>query len=193
MYLFDPSPNEDYAPYVVYDGVLTLNECDSLKKMAADFLPGEISGRPEGRSTSDYRQCECAAIEWRDSHQWLFERVASVTDKCNREHYQFDVVGFLDEFTMLRYPLGGHYTWHSDYGGGICSLRKLTVIVVVSDRSEYDGGQLALQDGSGQDQKIVPPAGSVVVFPSFVLHRVLPVTRGTRYVVAAWAYGPPFR
>jgi PKHD-type hydroxylase len=35
--------------------------------------------------------------------------------------------------------------------------------------------------------------GEVVLFSSFLSHRVKPVTKGTRHVVVAWFTGPPFR
>ena len=39
----------------------------------------------------------------------------------------------------------------------------------------------------------IRPRGSVIVFPSFVWHRVKPVTKGVRYSVVAWYGGPPFK
>ena len=39
----------------------------------------------------------------------------------------------------------------------------------------------------------IRPQGSVIVFPSFVWHRVTPVTKGTRYSLVLWTCGQPFR
>lgn len=72
--------------------------------------------------------------------------------------------------------------------------RKITAVIQLSDPSTYDGGDLEL---IGVDH--VPPAedfrqqGSIIYFPSFIVHRACPVTSGTRYSVAAWFEGPKWR
>ena len=37
------------------------------------------------------------------------------------------------------------------------------------------------------------PKGSIVVFPSFIWHRVKPITKGTRYSLVMWNCGYPFK
>ncbi len=83
---------------------------------------------------------------------------------------------------------------------GLC--RKVSVTVNLSDPNDYDGGDLWLtkmpQDSSITElETFTNPAfrdkGAVVVFPSWVRHRVTPVTRGTRYSAVCWFNGPPLR
>ena len=83
---------------------------------------------------------------------------------------------------------------------GLC--RKISVTVNLSDPNDYDGGDLWLtkhpQDSNINElETFTNPAfrdkGAVVVFPSWVRHRVTPVTRGTRYSAVAWFNGPPLR
>lgn len=83
---------------------------------------------------------------------------------------------------------------------GLC--RKISVTVNLSDPLDYDGGDLWLTKHP-QDSRISEletftnpnfrDKGAVVVFPSWVRHRVTPVTRGTRYSAVAWFNGPPLR
>ena len=83
---------------------------------------------------------------------------------------------------------------------GLC--RKVSVTVNLSNPNDYDGGDLWLTKHP-QDSKISEletftnpgfrDKGAVVVFPSWVRHRVTPVTRGTRYSAVAWFNGPPLR
>ena len=108
------------------------------------------------------------------------------------------------------YKLNQFYDWHCDsnelpynkpndknvHG----KIRKLSVTVSLSDESEYEGGDFEFDfrnDDRGSDQpricKEIRPKGSVVVFPSFVWHRVKPVTSGTRYSLVIWNLGWPFR
>ena len=83
---------------------------------------------------------------------------------------------------------------------GLC--RKIYVTVNLSYPNDYDGGDLWLtklpQDSSTNElETFTNPnfrdKGAVVVFPSWVRHRVTPVTRGTRYSAVAWFNGPPLR
>ena len=82
--------------------------------------------------------------------------------------------------------------WHYDLGErGFAARRKVSVTVQLSDPREYDGGDLELMDGTMGGGSTMAPAeqGCAAAFPSYLLHRVTPVTRGVRYVVVAWFAG----
>jgi hypothetical protein len=83
-------------------------------------------------------------------------------------------------------------------------IRKLSMTCQLTDGSEYSGGELQFDcrnyDPHMRDEdrhlitvKEILPKGSIVVFPSFVWHRVQPVTRGTRYSLVVWNLGYPFK
>lgn len=50
---------------------------------------------------------------------------------------------------------------------------------------EYDGGELIMEDGFG-GRAVKLPAGDLVLYPSYVVHRVEPVTRGARLACFSW-------
>ncbi len=80
----------------------------------------------------------------------------------------------------------------------IGKIRKLSVTVSLNDSSEYEGGNLEFDLGPHRKDRYfrcneIGPKGSVIVFPSFIPHRVLPVTKGTRYSLVCWSLGAPFR
>ena len=86
----------------------------------------------------------------------------------------------------------GYYDWHMDAGppeNG--NQRKLSCVILLNDASEFEGG--ILQFKGMEDRNILTRQGSIVVFPSFIEHKVTPVTKGVRYTVVAWASGPSFR
>jgi PKHD-type hydroxylase len=86
----------------------------------------------------------------------------------------------------------GYYDWHMDAGvpqNGI--QRKLSCVILLNDASEFEGGILQLK--SMEDQNVLEKQGTIVVFPSFIEHRVTPVTKGVRYTAVTWASGPSFR
>ena len=83
-------------------------------------------------------------------------------------------------------------------------IRKLSMTCQLTDGSEYKGGELEFDfrnyDPHMRDEskhriqcKEILPKGSIIVFPSFVWHRVKPVTSGTRYSLVVWHLGGPFR
>jgi len=78
-------------------------------------------------------------------------------------------------------------------------IRKLSVSCLLSDPKDYKGGDLEFQIRNQDDPTIVNNTehirkrGSIIVFPSFVWHRVKPVTEGTRYSLVIWNLGPPWK
>ena len=79
-------------------------------------------------------------------------------------------------------------------------IRKLSMTCQLTDGSEYKGGELEFDfrnyDPHMRDEskhriqcKEILPKGSIIVFPSFVWHRVKPVTSGTRYSLVVWHLG----
>ena len=75
------------------------------------------------------------------------------------------------------------------------TVRKISVSIVLND--DYEGGSLFfryLDDKSNiKDVEVKPRAGDMIIFPSFIDHKVSPVTKGIRYSIVAWFGGPPFK
>jgi PKHD-type hydroxylase len=92
-----------------------------------------------------------------------------------------------------RYVDGGHYDYHQDVElpNNKKISRKLSAVLFLSDPKDYEGGIFDFKDLEGKIDKM--PQGSIIVFPSYVKHRVTPVTSGERYTAVAWAEGPAFK
>jgi PKHD-type hydroxylase len=112
---------------------------------------------------------------------------------ANREMFGVDLSGYTEyQFTQYKGEEQGFFEWHMDYNprNNLAFDRKLSLIIVLSDPRDYEGGELSL----GYYSKPVKPIkGTVIVFPSFLLHKVAEVTKGTRYTLVAWAEGPAWR
>ncbi len=111
--------------------------------------------------------------------------------RVNDVHHRFAVTGYrrIDAPHAVRYVPGrGHYDWHVD-AGPAWPTRKLSLVVVLSPPSEYEGGRIELSEVGVVDPL---PAGSGVVFPSFLAHRVTPVVSGERISIVCWLHGPTF-
>jgi PKHD-type hydroxylase len=114
----------------------------------------------------------------------------------NGQFFQFDLYGFNEDmqYTVYDGEQQGHYTWHLDDSGKNTQRgpRKLSLVIQLSDPSDYEGGELQLQ--TGPDPTIVDKAkGLVAAFPSYTLHRATPVTKGIRKTLVVWITGPAFR
>lgn len=131
-------------------------------------------------------------LEYDDETSWIFDRIANYVLQANNEMWDFDLTGFGDGLQYTKYfGGGGHYDWHSDVGYSV-PHRKLSMVVQLSDELEYEGGILQLNVGHDW-LEVSKKRGSLVIFPSFVLHRVTPVTSGVRQSLVSWISGPNFK
>jgi PKHD-type hydroxylase len=119
----------------------------------------------------------------------FFDKMLALTVAAN-QRFQFEVDMF-EAIQLARYEIGMHYDWHVDIGPGMMGNRKLSITLQLSDPDSYEGGDLIIEDnvGGGDDFTAPRDIGSVTVFPSFMKHRVTPVTKGVRHSVVAWASG----
>jgi predicted 2-oxoglutarate/Fe(II)-dependent dioxygenase YbiX len=110
---------------------------------------------------------------------------------ANHQAWKFDIT-HSNQTDYLKYDKDGHYHAHVDtfMKPGDPECRKLTVLMFLND--DFEGGRLFLQNGH---QKIYPPqgAGTCLVFPSFMMHGVEPVTKGIRRSIVTWLVGPWFK
>jgi PKHD-type hydroxylase len=91
---------------------------------------------------------------------------------------------------VLRYDEGGHFAmWHTDAGVDSVDRRRVSMSVELSERAGYQGGELEIVPDLVGRARILP-RGSAQLFPSRALHRVTPVTSGTRWALVAWTGAP---
>ena len=134
-----------------------------------------------------------AWIEQNAQTKWLFDRMQGVAQALNDATYQYDLRGFSENFqyTVYHGVEGGHYDWHVDHGP-LHVQRKLSMTVQLSDPSAYEGCNLEFC-ASGNIETAPREQGTVIAFPSYVLHRVTPIVSGTRRSLVVWTTGPKFK
>lgn len=172
-------------------GVFTPAEMDAIEAHGDGLAPvrAHIGGRE--RDTDHIRVTRVAWIERGSQIAWLHERIEKAVLDMNSQLYKYDLYGLRENFqyTVYQSVEGGHYDWHVDTG---TQERKLSLTLQLSEPSSYEGGDLVLDAGEGNF--IAGRArGTLVFFPSYVRHRVTPVTSGLRKSLVAWVAGPPFR
>ena len=172
----------------IYTDVLTPEACDSLVRT---YTSGNAVKQPpiigNGAVDTTIRNVERVLLP---TYKDLGGRLAAVGLAANSHHWKFDVT-HANQAEFLIYPAGGRYKSHVDTfltHEGDC--RKLTVLAFLND--DFKGGRFYLQNGH---EKFYPPQskGTVLVFPSFILHGVEDVKEGTRYSAVCWMVGKFFR
>jgi PKHD-type hydroxylase len=137
-----------------------------------------------------YRSSNITWIQPGAETKWLYHRIGLLLLKAN-QRYRFELTGLAEPLQYADYGEGGHFEWHTDLGVQGTSGRKLSLSVQISDPDTYDGG--ALEFINVKRLPIPRDVGTAIVFPSYLTHRVAPVTRGRRRSLVAWAYGPSLR
>jgi PKHD-type hydroxylase len=193
-----PEPVPDFtATCIVCDNVFTPVELDAIERYGDALhqqqatLSGE--GWRQGSDAAKIRITRTAALTPRPEIKWLYDRMQTVIRKVNQQVYQFDLQGFAEAFqyTVYHGTEGGHYDWHIDWGPNPAQ-RKLSASVQLTDPRLYEGCDLQFH-GIRQIEVAPRDRGAVIVFPSFIQHRVTPCTEGTRKAIVAWITGPQFK
>tara|TARA_A100001388_G_scaffold169789_1_gene126914 strand:- start:4160 stop:4801 length:642 start_codon:yes stop_codon:yes gene_type:complete len=146
--------------------------------------------------------------------KWIFKELHPYVHLANKNagwNFQWDVS---ESCQFTKYKLNQYYDWHCDSWDKPYEnpnnnqmngkIRKLSMTCQLTDGSEYEGGELEFDfrnyDPHMRDEskhriqcKEILPKGSIIVFPSFVWHRVKPVTKGVRYSLVMWNLGYPFK
>lgn len=136
----------------------------------------------------NYRNSLHHWIEPSTSNMELYDTLLAITLAANKR-FKFEIDMF-EAVQLARYEVGMHYNWHLDIGPGHMGNRKLSITVQLSDPDSYEGGDLVLENGSAAEDVVASrELGSVTVFPSFMKHKVTPVTKGVRHSLVAWVSG----
>ena len=191
-YSFGLPLKQHFREFIYYQGLLLPHEIDRIQKFweAAQTIPATVDGDQSIRQ--DLRKSSVMFIENNPQNDWIYRRMAGAAIKTNNERYWFDLLGFHEQLQLTRYSAGDFFEWHLDFGAGDISVRKLSITVQLSDPNDYEGGDLQFMI----NQNIIDAPrerGTVIIFPSFILHRVTPITRGKRESIVGWGAGPPYR
>jgi len=147
-----------------------------------------------GENCLDHRRSFNSWISPNQHTKWIYERLANLIIQNNENYFKFDLTMIETlQFTYYNSTENGCYKPHIDpQTWPLPHNRKLSLVVQLSDPSEYEGGNLLLHT-SHNPINIQKEKGMVVCFPSYTLHEVTPVTKGERYSLVAWVHGPAFK
>ena len=206
--------------YWYFKGVLPKSFCNDLikygnEKQEETALIGGYQIKADNneeltnKEIKDLKKKRDSNIVWlRDP--WIYKEIHPYVNAANRNsgwNFQWD---WSEDCQFTKYKQDQYYDWHCDswdepyskdkninYAG---KIRKLSVTCSLSDPNDYEGGDLEFDfkqnaENENPQKRIcseIKEQGSIVIFPSFVWHRVKPVTKGTRYSLVIWNLGKPW-
>jgi len=191
-HIFEPRQSTDPTMWYWWQNGFNQEELERVDQLVST-LP-LVQASTLGGDSSDYRRSSVRWVPQNDESDWLYEKLINMATEANNCLWNFDLVSATEDLQFTEYYAtnNGHYDWHLDTGPDHLSIRKVSITVQWSDPSEYEGGELELL--RGRDPEIAPKGkGVVVMFPSYVMHRVTPVTKGTRKSFVLWLGGGHYR
>lgn len=182
----------NFAEFIYYKGLFLPHEIDKIINFWEKEKTIKATVTGEDKYNKDLRKSSVMFIENSKENDWIYNKLASLAINCNNERYWFDLLGFHQKLQLTRYSKGDFFDWHLDFGKGEISARKLSITVQLSDSNEYEGGDLQFMINK---EIVTAPRekGTIVIFPSFIMHRVTPITKGKRQSIVGWVSGPPFK
>ena len=174
--------------YAFWNNAFSKEECQTIINIAKN--KGLIKGKTRGES--DVRDSKVSWLYPTDNIEWVFRRVTDITLNLNERFFKFDLFGLNEGFQFTNYEApSGKYGKHVDRGMNI-PVRKLSISIQLTDPEEYEGGELYLYEGD-EGTLMDKSQGTLILFPSYVLHEVMPVTKGTRNSLVTWVTGKQFK
>jgi hypothetical protein len=203
-------PEQELSCFGVTNGMFTEEQLASISELkhSLEFERGTTSNIEELKqkygseedipedlkeSALGYRICEMAGIPINEETVWLYNQLAYSAARVNYDLFMHDI-SHLESIQYLKYEGNGEsqYKPHVDYKSHRYESygRKISGILMLSDPSEYEGGQLCVDNTRTGNMTEVPlQKGDVVFFDSQMLHMVAPVTSGNREVLVFWVIG----
>ena len=186
-------------PYWVFENVIDEDTCHKIINLGKNkWIEGKVGDKKEIDTKT--RRTDVA---W-SNDDWLYNICWGYLHNANRNaNWNFELSA-AESFTLGKYEDGGHYKFHLD-GNGVQPLnypgneflhgktRKISFVAWLNE--DFEGGEFEFHPSTvpAENGLIKPTKGTVIFFPSWYLHKVHPVTKGTRYALITWFNGWPVK
>jgi PKHD-type hydroxylase len=180
----------------VWTSAFSPADCRMIVERGERYAPEQstVGFNADKRADLSYRT---SVVRWLDVHteHQIVEPFMRLVRSSNRTNFGIDITEpFELQFTEYHGTAKGKYDWHQDVWleSDKPYDRKISVVVQLSDPADYEGGAFEFFGVTSPGATFVPQ-GSVLIFPSWLQHRVLPVTKGLRRSLVSWVEGPRWR
>tara|TARA_Y100001951_G_C11260209_1_gene252023 strand:- start:413 stop:1012 length:600 start_codon:yes stop_codon:yes gene_type:complete len=193
--------------YRIFNNILPKTFCDEVVAYATGFSLNKgitflEEKNPKAKKINRIRRSNVRFF----NDPWIINELRPLVEISNKEsNWNFEY-SKNEDVQFTEYKKNQYYGFHADSSpvpfkkGNLTGLiRKLSMSVNLTDSNKYKGGEFVFKvpTGNGEYEEIVPEGfnkkGSVVIFPSFVIHTVKPVTKGKRHSLVMWTSGKPFQ
>ncbi len=196
VYITDDRP---WTSCAAAPDVFTPEECAKIvaywdEDETSDAQVRRVVGDSKAAPTKD-DTIRMGRLQWLDPNEerfaWVLTRLAKAVIQINNTAFGIQIDGMFDKMQLTRYQPGDKYVWHEDVATGMHRRRKLSFTLQLSNPDDFEGGGLEFLTG-----KVNSPGndlGALAVFPAFLTHQAIEVTKGTRWVLVGWFSGPEWR
>jgi hypothetical protein len=174
----------------VFEGHVSHDFCNNLiKQYSLDETPKEepVIGNGTGTIDKTIRDTKRVILP---QNVGIGATLTATALNANHHWWKYDIT-HANQTEFLIYDIDGHYNPHVDtFHQHSDETRKLTALAFLND--DFEGGKFFI---NANGNLLYPPQtkGTVLVFPSYMVHGVEPVTKGVRYSVVTWMVGPYFK
>ena len=181
-------------PWAYQPNYFTKEECDKIinQGLALPVVEGNL-----GQDNYVDKSIRVSTVSFFDaddeSQAWIFDRIQTAVENFNQQFWRFDLK-YMECLQFSKYSnLGDFYTSHMDMYYAKDEVRKLSLSVQLSDSASYQGSDLMIFETGERYGQAPRDRGTIVMFPSYQVHKVTPITSGVRYSLVSWIIGEPFR
>ena len=178
--------------------IFTPEQCKMIIDAGHSCAPEKalVGGGKDGQYDTKKRVTTISWIPF-DKLPQMYKVIENQLSIVNLNHFMFDGVKLTEPAQFTEYPKGGFYDWHMDLNAfgqnGENPIRKISMTCLLSDPSEFKGGDLLFADAGQGNKPLSLKQGQAIFFASFLRHKVAPVKKGTRRSLVMWFGGPPFK
>jgi PKHD-type hydroxylase len=198
---FPQNPNLIQTDYYWFDKGFSNVEIRNVLRISKlyDFKEALVQSEIDNNDgEKEENSIRTSNIKWMppeaDKTEWMYEKIMEQVLEANFNIWKFDLSSIKDAIQYTEYSgeNQGGYDWHLDVGPYPLNHRKISITIQLSDPDDYEGGDFEIWTHSG---KTIAPKqkGAVILFPSYLLHRVTPVTKGVRKSLVLWVGGATFK
>ena len=191
---------KNLTAYIVQPNFFSKEECIKILHLTKEFNPAYSSQGHNVSLNTEFKNSKTQCLYYGIDNKFIYDKITDQIKKVNDIYWNFDLQT-IETMQISEYVSNCFIKPHIDIGG-VSNNRKITVIVQLSDESDYEGGDVKIYDGYKgvvfPDNGLNPESlskkiGSIILFPSYLLHEVYKVTKGIRYSLTVCAIGEPFK
>lgn len=176
---------------VLVSQFLTKEQCNAISKQLVPDLWVQAD-LADGSIDKEKRNAFKQFLPISDKGWPIMDIIAAIKN-INQQKYQFDLSGIMDNDgpVVMKYNVDGHYDWHIDIGKNV-SNRKISFIIQLTDPSTYEGGDIEVLNATLK-KDLFKEQGNLIIFPSYIPHKIHKITKGERVSIVGWIHGNSFK